>query len=254
MPTCFVIQPFDKGVFDKRFEDVFGPAIRSADLEAYRVDRDPGVSIPIEDIEAGIRNASLCLADITTDNPNVWFELGFAIASGKEVVLVSAASRQRFPFDVQHRNVIVYKTESTSDFENLRDQITKRIKAVISKEAKIGAAAQVSSPVAPVEGLASHELVALVTLGQNVENPTDAVSTYLIRQDMERAGFTRIAVTIGLASLLSKGFVSLNQAYEERSGEQYTVYSLTQAGLDWLLNNQDKLALTSPLKDEDIPF
>ncbi|MDX6501249.1 MAG: hypothetical protein QOG23_4509 [Blastocatellia bacterium] len=70
MATSFVVQPFDQGPFDKRFDDVFAPAISEAGLEAYRVDRDPTVSIPIEDIEAGIRNAEVCLAEITTDNPN----------------------------------------------------------------------------------------------------------------------------------------------------------------------------------------
>jgi hypothetical protein len=88
MPTCFVIQPFDQGPFDKRYEDVFEPAIKDAGLEAYRVDRDPGVSIPIDQIESGIRGAQVCLADVTLDNPNVWFELGFAIAAKREVVIV----------------------------------------------------------------------------------------------------------------------------------------------------------------------
>jgi hypothetical protein len=88
MGKCFVIQPFDRGRYDKRYEDVFAPAIREAGLEPYRVDRDPSVSIPIEDIEAGIESCEACLAEISTDNPNVWFELGYAIASRREVVLV----------------------------------------------------------------------------------------------------------------------------------------------------------------------
>jgi len=92
-----------------------------------------------------------------------------------------------------------------------------------------------------------------VTVGQNVDNPTAWVSTYVIRNDMERAGFTRIAVTLGLASLLAKGFVSLHEAYDG-SGESYTMYSLTDVGLGWLFSNQGKLVLTLPLKDEDAPF
>ena len=76
MPTCFIIQPFDAGKFDKRFEDVYEPAIRAAGVEPYRVDRDPGVDVPIDAIEDCIRGAAVCLADITTDNPNVWYELG----------------------------------------------------------------------------------------------------------------------------------------------------------------------------------
>lgn len=88
MATCFVIQPFDSGKFDKRFHDIYKPAIEAAGLEAYRVDQDPGVQVPIDSIEKGIRQAAVCLADITADNPNVWYELGFAYAAGKPVVMV----------------------------------------------------------------------------------------------------------------------------------------------------------------------
>ena len=40
MPRCFMIQPLDGKQYDKRYEDVFEPAIRDAGLEPYRVDRD----------------------------------------------------------------------------------------------------------------------------------------------------------------------------------------------------------------------
>ena len=40
MPTCFVIQPFDSGKFDKRFDSVFKPAIKNAGMDAYRVDQE----------------------------------------------------------------------------------------------------------------------------------------------------------------------------------------------------------------------
>lgn len=55
MGTCFVMQPFDGGTFDKRYEDIFAPAIIKAGLEPYRVDRDPESIIPIQDIENGIK-------------------------------------------------------------------------------------------------------------------------------------------------------------------------------------------------------
>jgi len=42
MPNCFMIQPFDSGKFDKRFDDVYVPAIEAAGLEAYRVVVIPG--------------------------------------------------------------------------------------------------------------------------------------------------------------------------------------------------------------------
>ena len=76
---CFVIQPID-AANTKRFEDVFEPAVIGAGLdEAYRVDRDPAATILIEKIEEHIRAADAVLVDITSDNPNVWFELGYAL-------------------------------------------------------------------------------------------------------------------------------------------------------------------------------
>ena len=76
MDKCFVIQPFDNDKYDRRYTDVFAPAISRAGLEPYRVDKDLGVKIPIVDIEKGIAESSLCFAEISNDNPNVWYELG----------------------------------------------------------------------------------------------------------------------------------------------------------------------------------
>ena len=137
MGRCFVMQPFDGGPFDARYEDVFVPAIKDAGLEPYRVDRDPGVTIPIDEIEAGIRSADVCLAEISLDKPNVWYELGFAIASQKEVVLVCIEDRRTsFPFDVQHRTIIRYRTDSPRDFETVKEKVTARLKAILAKGRK----------------------------------------------------------------------------------------------------------------------
>ena len=75
---CFVIQPFSP-TYDARFADTFEPAILNAGMKPYRVDRDPAVSIPIEEIETNIGSSACCFAEISEDNPNVWFELGYAI-------------------------------------------------------------------------------------------------------------------------------------------------------------------------------
>ena len=129
MPTCFVIQPFDEEN-DRRYDEVYKPALEEAGVEPYRVDRDPSVTVVIDAIEAQIRESDICLADITTDNPNVWYELGFAFAVGCPVVMTCAEERlENLPFDVQHRVVIKYSTAPPSDFEQLRSEIVKRVVA-----------------------------------------------------------------------------------------------------------------------------
>jgi len=242
MSTCFVIQPFDGGPYDKRYDDVFVPAIESTGLHPYRVDRDPSVSIPIDQIESGIRAAVICLADITEDNPNVWFELGYAIAARIDVILVCSKQRTKpFPFDVQHRKIIRYSTESSRDFEELKRGITERIKALLTKLEKL-ADVNVSSPVADVEGLSQHEMVALLAIAQNLDTPSDNVSIYSIQQDMEKSGFTKIATTLALTSLLHKGFIRNIESQNWR-GDKYTAYILKNPGINWLLSNQERFIL-----------
>ena len=133
MPTCFVIQPFDTK-FDKRYDDIYKRALKQAGLEAYRVDQDPSTERLIDRIEEQIRNATICLADITTNNPNVWYELGYAFAVGRLVILVCSTERRgKLPFDIHHRAVIRYAPHSESDFSKLRDEISKRANAFLEK-------------------------------------------------------------------------------------------------------------------------
>src|SRR5690554_5317560 len=116
-PKCFVIQPINDERFTKRFDDIYKPAIEAAGFFAYRADLDSSVTNLIENIESKIKESEICFADISMDNPNVWYELGYAYASDKDVVMVCDESRSNFPFDVRHKNIISYKTESVSDFD-----------------------------------------------------------------------------------------------------------------------------------------
>ena len=120
MATCFVIQPFDEAN-DRRYEEVYKPALEAAAVTPYRVDRDPSIAVPIDSIENKIREADISLADITTHNPNVWYELGFASATGRPVVMIcERAAFPKLPFDLQHRLVVKYATASPTDFERLK--------------------------------------------------------------------------------------------------------------------------------------
>ncbi len=213
MPTCFIMQPFDGDKFDKRYEEIFKPAITDAGLDPYRVDKDPGVSIPIADIEQGIKDSQLCFAEITEDNPNVWFELGYAIACNKEVVLVCSKERKtKFPFDVQHRTIIHYETSTPSDFESLKKEITAKIKAYLKRQEDVRATvSEIKKVTAPEEGLQEHEIVALAVITAALEYPEDSHTVFGIKKDMEASGYTKIAAT-----MLSKAFLMEDTSYQPR--------------------------------------
>lgn len=204
MRKCFVMQPFDKGEFDKRYDDVFAPAIVKAGLEPYRADRDLSASIPIEAIEKNIRDADVCLADISHENPNVWFEVGYAFASGKEVVLVCKEG-STFPFDVRHRTITTYSTHSTRDFEKLQTDITGRLNAIKKKNKMIAGI----SPVRPTRGLTAAETLALALIMEDRVTPSPGLSPHSIAGDMGKGGFTRVATALALEGLRNKEFVDM---------------------------------------------
>lgn len=133
-PSAFVIQPFDNGgKYDKRFDEIIRPTLESIGLHAYRVDRDDHAKVLIEDIKARLSSAAIVICEISEDNPNVWFELGFAIALDRECVMICSAIRDVLPFDIRHQRVIFYKTDGPSDFITFQDKLKRTIEARIKK-------------------------------------------------------------------------------------------------------------------------
>ncbi len=251
MDLCFVMQPFDKGKFDKRFDDVFSPAIKEAGLKPYRVDRDPTVSVPIEKIEKEIQSSRMCLAEITSDNPNVWFELGYAIAARKDVVLVCSKERETpFPFDVRHRTIIEYKTDSSSDFRSLKDAIVSKIAAILETESTLGSLVRLTAT-ETFEGLEGFEIATLVSVGSQHPDPHGGIGSFRIQKEMESAGFARIATTLGLSRLCTKGFLESFEGYD-----QEYLYRVSNSGLNWLCANTDKINMRAePAPPNDaLPF
>jgi hypothetical protein len=258
METCFIIQPFDKGKFDQRYTDVFEPAIKAAGLDPYRVDRDPSVRIPIEQIEEKIRSSKICFAEITVDNPNVWYELGYAFACGKDVVMVTE-ERQRFPFDIQHRHVLTYQTSSKSDYEKLEINIKDRLIGLLGKQQSVNRI--IDNPLKESEGLKPHELTFLLLLLENQLSDDESVSVYLLKNDMEKAGFNSLATSISVRELKRKGLIETKKEFSFNN-EEYLTSKLTNLGEEWIHNNQDKIEFRkskqdideSPVVEDELPF
>jgi nucleoside 2-deoxyribosyltransferase len=270
MARCFAIQPFDdNGPYDRRYAEVLSPAIVEAGLEPYRVDQDPMVTIPIDDIEQGIRDAEICLADITENNPNVWYEVGFAMANGKPIVLICADPRpEKFPFDVRHRHIIRYTKHSASDFEKLKIEVTTRLKAQAKKAEELQTAAAMSQ-ITTTKGLSPHEISVLISIMSLVSNPVEGVHPYRIQESMKRSGYTAMASTLALAGLKRKDMIDYGQEMDSNENVM-PVCIVTKKGLDWMLENEDRFRMrvaeerapepephgagSGAITDEDIPF
>ncbi len=256
MATCFVIQPFDSGKFDKRFQDIYKPAIEAAGLEAYRVDQDPGVLVPIEAIEKGIRLAAICLADITADNPNVWYELGFAFAAERPVVMVCSEERtgKKYPFDIQHRSIIPYSADSPSDFDKLRNSLTAKIAAIIRQDAVLDKIAE-ANPVSPIRGLSQPEILVLAVIAGESFLPDHATGVSSVKRSAERAGITNMGFNVAVRRLLQKKLIREQDIWNEHESESYPGLAVADAGWEWIDANDTQFVLSRPEKNRDeLPF
>jgi nucleoside 2-deoxyribosyltransferase len=243
MAKCFVIQPFDNDKFDKRFKDTYKVAIEECGLEAYRIDKDPKSQVPIDDIDIQLKNSDICLAEITLDNPNVWFELGLAIAYNKPVIMICSDERQgHFPFDVQHRSIIKYTTGSASDFNELKEKIKEKIKALMQIQQNKGP--EVSMSMAKINtGLESHEIKVLTAIATSVDSPELSVSLYNLKKDFDAFGLTKLGIILGVKKLMSMEFINFSIEYDNHNNEDYYAYSITDKGMNWLMDNKNQFIL-----------
>ena len=138
--TIFVLMPFRD-----EFKDVYDLAIKRAVEESgftcLRADELFNANIIIEDIENSIRDSLLVVADLTTRNANVFYEVGYARALDKEVVLLTQASED-VPFDLQHRRYIPYTTDARG-LDELRTTMVRTIQSVAPRARRTENARQV---------------------------------------------------------------------------------------------------------------
>lgn len=128
--TCFVMQPFAPPLGDY-YRLVYEPAIRKAGLIPVRADDDIfGTGKIIEQVWNGIQAAEILVAELTSRNPNVFYELGLAHALGKPVVLVTGAGED-VPFDLRHIRTIYYDTSDPFWGEKLTNKVAENITSAL---------------------------------------------------------------------------------------------------------------------------
>jgi len=129
--SCFVMQPF-AAPLGGYYELIYRPAIEKAGLRAVRADADIFATGKIMDqVWSGINAARVLVAELTTRNPNVYYELGLAHALKKPVVLVSAREED-VPFDLQHIRVIYYDTADPFWGTKLIEKVAENILSAIT--------------------------------------------------------------------------------------------------------------------------
>ncbi len=107
-PKAFVVMQFQTSEYEALFKEVIEPVCKSEGLYAYRADYTYLPGLIIEDIKKQIAEARVIIAEITPQNPNVYYEVGYADALNKPVILISDRKEGLKPFDVRAYRTIFY--------------------------------------------------------------------------------------------------------------------------------------------------
>lgn len=127
---CFVIMPF-ASKFVRYYSAIYAPAIAAAGLRGRKADTDVGPETLWDSIRGGIARADVVLAELTGKRSNVSYEVGYAHAKNKPVILI-AQSMKAVPSDIQHLRVVRYSANVRGWQQRLKQGITAALKAVMS--------------------------------------------------------------------------------------------------------------------------
>jgi len=117
--------------FAKEYQEVYEAikfSCEDVEMDCKRADDIWKNSEIIQDIFELIFTSSIVIADFSSRNPNVFYEIGIAHTLGKQVIPI-AQSKEDVPFDLYHHRVLVY--HNNNEGRNvLRKTLASRITTI----------------------------------------------------------------------------------------------------------------------------
>lgn len=118
-PLCFVLMPFGRkpdgagGVidFDAVYAELIAPSIKRARMDAIRADQEGVGGIIHKPMFERLIMCEYAVADLTTANANVFYELGVRHAMRPQSTVPIYAGASRLPFDVQGLRAVPYSLD-----------------------------------------------------------------------------------------------------------------------------------------------
>lgn len=128
----FVLMPFEEKLTEV-YTAFVKPAVEEKGLVCRRADDIASNNAIIQDIWKSICEARFIVADISTLNANVMYELGIAHAIGKETLLINQdGTASKFPFDISHIRILNYRNTAAGGSE-LKHKLGPAIDSILTK-------------------------------------------------------------------------------------------------------------------------
>lgn len=128
--SCFVLMPF-KTDMQPIYNDHIKKVCKQLKINVTRADQIFSTNALMEDINKSVLNASVIIADLTGNNPNVFYETGICHALGKTVILIT--QEETAPSDLMHIKRIPYKFTPPS-MKQLEKILAETLKTVLKIE------------------------------------------------------------------------------------------------------------------------
>lgn len=106
-PICFVVMQFTDE-YNALYSEGIRPTCEAFGYNVIRADDFYNSGLIIEDITRSIRESTIVIADVTPNNANVFYEVGFAHGIGKPTILLSDRKREKLPFDISGFRTLFY--------------------------------------------------------------------------------------------------------------------------------------------------
>lgn len=141
-PLCFIVMPFgvkpDPGGlpdidFDRLYDSAVKLGVEDAGMEPIRADHEATGGVIHKPMFERLLLCDYVLADLTTANANVFYELGIRHAARPSTTLTIFAKRQRIPFDVTFLRSLPYDLGEDNAFgeaeaQALRTAVGQRLR------------------------------------------------------------------------------------------------------------------------------
>ena len=111
--------PFQEA-WSNRIYRIVREIVENSNFTCRRADEYFG-RVVLEDVWQRLNEAAFVIADLTANNPNVYYELGIAHALGKEIIPIIQSNTQ-IPFDQQPFRVLVYE-DNADGYEVLSSRL-----------------------------------------------------------------------------------------------------------------------------------
>jgi hypothetical protein len=110
--------------------DSFKEVCAEYKYQCDRIDEEADIPRIIPELLQKLSQCAFCIVDITEEKANVYYELGYAEAA-KRPVIVTAKKGTSLPFDVKDIPVVFWENQ-----KGLKEQLRKRIKAIATKQGR----------------------------------------------------------------------------------------------------------------------